>query len=163
MSISSGLFVPSILIGAAWGRCVGLLLNKHVEFIEWGDVGKYALIGAVAQLAGVVRLSFSLTAIVMEATGKLGFITIESDLPCLFANQTQCKCILYSCSTGNLTYLFPIFMVTAVAKHCGDFVNKGLYDIHIDLMGVPMMEEKPPIKDNFVTAKHIMSRYNESI
>ena len=69
----------------------------------------------------------------------------------------------YSCSTGNLTYLFPIFMVTAVAKHCGDFVNKGLYDIHIDLMGVPMMEEKPPIKDNFVTAKHIMSRYNESI
>ena len=89
MSISSGLFVPSILIGAAWGRCVGLLLNKHVEFIEWGDVGKYALIGAVAQLAGVVRLSFSLTAIVMEATGKLGFITIESDLLCLirfFAN-----------------------------------------------------------------------------
>ena len=80
MSISSGLFVPSILIGAAWGRCVGLLLNKHVEFIEWGDVGKYALIGAVAQLAGVVRLSFSLTAIVMEATGKQGFITIESNL-----------------------------------------------------------------------------------
>ena len=51
-------------------------------------------------------------------------------------------------------------MVTAVAKHCGDFVNKGLYDIHIDLMGVPMMEEKSPIKDNFVTAKHIMSRYD---
>ena len=70
MSISSGLFVPSILIGAGWGRCVGLLLNKYVEFIEWGDVGKYALIGAVAQLAGVVRLSFSLTAIVVEATGN---------------------------------------------------------------------------------------------
>ena len=69
MSISSGLFVPSILIGAGWGRCIGLLLNKYVEFIEWGDVGKYALIGAVAQLAGVVRLSFSLTAIVVEATG----------------------------------------------------------------------------------------------
>ena len=127
MSISSGLFVPSILIGAGWGRCVGLILNNYVEFIEWGDVGKYALMGAVAQLAGVVRLSFSLTAIVAEAT-------------------------------GNLTYLFPIFMVTAIAKHCGDFVNKGLYDIHIDLMGVPMMEEKSPIKDNFVTAKHIMSR-----
>ena len=78
MSISSGLFVPSILIGAAWGRCVGLLLNKHVEFIEWGDVGKYALIGAVAQLAGVVRLSFSLTAIVMEATG---INTIVTELP----------------------------------------------------------------------------------
>ena len=70
MSISSGLFVPSILIGAGGGRCIGLLLNKYVEFIEWGDVGKYALIGAVAQLAGVVRLSFSLTAIVVEATGR---------------------------------------------------------------------------------------------
>ena len=50
-------------------------------------------------------------------------------------------------------------MVTAVAKHCGDFVNKGLYDIHIDLIGVPMMEEKSPIKDSFITAKHVMSRW----
>lgn len=61
--------------------------------------------------------------------------------------------------TGNLTYLFLIFMVTTVAKHCGNFDNEGLYDIHIDLMGVPMMEEKSPIKNNFVTAKHMMSRF----
>ena len=70
MSISSGLFVPSLLIGAGWGRCTGLLLHKYFSHIEWGDVGKYALIGAVAQLAGVVRLTFSLTAIAMEATGR---------------------------------------------------------------------------------------------
>ena len=70
MSISSGLFVPSLLIGAGWGRCVGLILHEHFPYIDWGDVGKYALIGSVAQLAGVVRLSFSLTAIVMEATGE---------------------------------------------------------------------------------------------
>ena len=70
MSISSGLFVPSLLIGAGWGRCVGLLLHQYFGHIEWGEVGKYALIGSVAQLAGVVRLTFSLTAIVMEATGK---------------------------------------------------------------------------------------------
>ena len=70
MCISSGLFVPNLLIGAGWGRCVGLLLHKYFDHIEWGDVGKYALIGAVAQLAGVVRLTFSLTAIAMEATGR---------------------------------------------------------------------------------------------
>ena len=52
LAIPSGLFIPSILIGAAWGRLVGigvahLIPSAHI------DPGKYALIGAAAMLGGM--------------------------------------------------------------------------------------------------------------
>ena len=53
MYISSGLFVPVLLIGASWGRLIGMCLNRYAfPTMDWGDPGKYALIGASAQLAG---------------------------------------------------------------------------------------------------------------
>ena len=78
-------------------------LHYYVPDVDWGDVGKYALIGACAQLAGTVRLTYSLTAIVIEAI-------------------------------GNLTYLFPVLMTVVVSKHFADLYNRGIYDIHIDLL-----------------------------
>lgn len=37
------------------------------------DPGKYALLGAAAQLGGVVRMTISLTAILIEATQGISF------------------------------------------------------------------------------------------
>ena len=96
MFISSGLFVPSLLIGASWGRLTGMCLVAAFPGWEWGDLGKYALIGASAQLAGTIRLTYSLTAIILEAT-------------------------------GNLTYIFPVFVTVLIAKIVGDFINEGIY------------------------------------
>ena len=40
MFISSGLFVPSLLIGASWGRLTGMALNYLLPEWDWGDLGK---------------------------------------------------------------------------------------------------------------------------
>ncbi|KAJ7340243.1 H(+)/Cl(-) exchange transporter 7 [Desmophyllum pertusum] len=71
--VPSGLFVPCILTGAAWGRLWGVALKSWFPAGHWGDAGSYALIGAAATLGGVVRMTISLTVILMEATGNISF------------------------------------------------------------------------------------------
>ncbi|CAG9817829.1 unnamed protein product [Phaedon cochleariae] len=72
LSTSNGLFIPTLLTGAAWGRLVSIgmysILPKTL-----GHPGRYALIGAAAQLGGVVRMTISLTVIIMETTGNIAF------------------------------------------------------------------------------------------
>ena len=91
MSISSGIFIPTLLTGAAWGRIVGTLLYKCFPDMDWGDVGKYSLIGASAQLSGTIRLTYSLTAIILEATGLCllkAFYTVGIQNPTLRKPET---------------------------------------------------------------------------
>ncbi|PAA83097.1 hypothetical protein BOX15_Mlig012289g1 [Macrostomum lignano] len=70
--VPSGLFIPSLLIGAAWGRGVGIGLNLLFP-THFTDPGKFALIGAAAQLGGIVRMTISLSVILIEATGNVLF------------------------------------------------------------------------------------------
>ncbi|KAL3272452.1 hypothetical protein HHI36_013932 [Cryptolaemus montrouzieri] len=73
LSTSIGLFIPTLLTGAAWGRLVSVGLAYIVPGTTIAQPGKYALIGAAAQLGGVVRMTISLTVIVMETTGDISF------------------------------------------------------------------------------------------
>lgn len=73
LSVSAGIFIPTLLTGAAWGRVVGILLGYIFPNVAWLDPGKYALIGAAAQLGGLVRMTISLTIILIEATGNIAF------------------------------------------------------------------------------------------
>eukprot|EP00038_Savillea_parva_P026498 m.54657 g.54657 ORF g.54657 m.54657 type:complete len:832 (+) comp7545_c0_seq1:173-2668(+) len=73
IAVPSGLFVPCIVIGAAWGRLFGGILAEQYPDRAWADPGKYALIGAAAMLAGVVRMTISLTVIIIEATGNVTY------------------------------------------------------------------------------------------
>lgn len=71
LAVSTGLFIPTLLVGAAWGR----LVATGFQWLGWFPVepGKYALIGAAAQLGGVVRMTISLTVIIVETTGNITF------------------------------------------------------------------------------------------
>uniref|UniRef100_A0A0N4VDM2 Chloride channel protein n=1 Tax=Enterobius vermicularis TaxID=51028 RepID=A0A0N4VDM2_ENTVE len=73
LSVPSGIFIPSILTGAAWGRLVGIGVESLFPNVTGVDPGKYALAGAAAQLGGIVRMTLSLTAIIMEATKDITF------------------------------------------------------------------------------------------
>ncbi|EPB80489.1 hypothetical protein ANCCEY_00386 [Ancylostoma ceylanicum] len=68
LSVPAGVFIPAILTGAAWGRLFGIGVGRTGI-----DPGKYALAGAAAQLGGLVRMTISLTAIIMEATKDITF------------------------------------------------------------------------------------------
>ncbi|KAK6643015.1 hypothetical protein RUM43_004518 [Polyplax serrata] len=71
LSVSSGLFVPSLLTGAAWGRLFGIGIETVFPEQSWTDPGKYSIIGAAAQLGGIVRMPVSLAVILMEGTGNI--------------------------------------------------------------------------------------------
>ncbi|EFP05896.1 CRE-CLH-6 protein [Caenorhabditis remanei] len=73
ISVPSGVFIPALLTGAAWGRLFGILVERLFPSVTGIDPGKYALAGAAAQLGGVVRMTISLTAIIMEATKDITF------------------------------------------------------------------------------------------
>ncbi|XP_036445690.1 H(+)/Cl(-) exchange transporter 7 [Colossoma macropomum] len=127
LTVSAGVFIPSLLIGAAWGRLFGILLpymtpNPSV----FADPGKYALMGAAAQLGGIVRMTLSLTVILVEAT-------------------------------GNVTYGLPIMLVLMTSKIVGDYFIEGLYDVHIKLQSVPFLHWDAPATSHSLTAREVMS------
>ncbi|XP_076626274.1 chloride channel protein 7 isoform X2 [Colletes latitarsis] len=126
LSMSSGLFIPTLLIGSAWGRLIGSGLSKLVPDNVILDPGKYALLGAAAQLGGVVRMTISLTAILIEAT-------------------------------QGISFGLPVIIVLIMAKWVGDFFNEGIYDIHIQMAGIPILPwEAPPLSNNIYVSE-IMS------
>lgn len=70
ISVPSGLFVPSILCGAGYGRLVGMVM-VHYHGHTGVDEGTYALLGAASFLAGAMRMTVSLCVILMELTSNL--------------------------------------------------------------------------------------------
>lgn len=132
LSVPSGLFIPSLLIGAAWGRLFGIGLQTVFPNSNWADPGKYALIAAASQLGGIVRMTISLTVIMMEAT-------------------------------GNISLGLPIMLALICAKWCGDYVGSklgcghGIYDMHIQMASVPILDWEPPHLSERIHAPTVMS------
>jgi chloride channel 6 len=77
--IPSGLFIPCLVIGATYGRFVALALTllEHqfpiLHFLTNLYPGTYALIGAASFLGGVVRMTISLTVILIESTNEIDY------------------------------------------------------------------------------------------
>lgn len=68
IAIPSGLFVPSLLSGAAFGRLFGNMAQKYFPNLAFSNT--YALIGAAAVLGGMARMTISLTVILLECIGN---------------------------------------------------------------------------------------------
>jgi chloride channel 7 len=72
IAVPSGLFVPSLLSGAAFGRLIGNMAHKIYPNLAYSNT--YALIGAAAVLGGMARMTISLTVILLECTGNEQFV-----------------------------------------------------------------------------------------
>ena len=71
--------------------------------------------------------------------------------------MTLSLCVILLEATGNMALVLPITVVLIVSKSVGDFFNDGIYDTHIHLWGVPILEWEPPPKSDLVEAKSVMS------
>lgn len=127
LSISSGVFIPSLLIGATGGRLVGLMLRHYFGPLGWlVQLNKFAIIGAASVLGGVVRMTISLTVIIIEATGCISF--------------------------G-----LPIMICLMVSKWVADSFIEGLYDLAIHMANVPFLDWEPPMRSYSIYASDVMS------
>ncbi|KAL3859959.1 hypothetical protein ACJMK2_010137, partial [Sinanodonta woodiana] len=130
LSVSAGIFIPSLILGAAWGRLFGLgVLYFFPGDSEYADdvLRKYALIGAASQLSGMMRTTISLTVMVVECTGEI--------------------------SLG-----LPIMINLVISKWVGDFVSTGLYDMNIEVIGLPLLAWEPPPLCEDIKASDLMSQ-----
>lgn len=118
-----------------------VLVSLLPSYIGLGHIysGTFALIGAAAFLGGVVRMTISLTVILIESTNEITYglpimITLMVSTPPLGLSQAQGRAQPPSSLFSSLS------SVSQVAKWTGDFFNKGIYDIHVGLRGVPLLE-----------------------
>lgn len=82
IKVPSGIFVPSMAIGACLGRALGIFLQLFYSSPSCPTTtpscgitpGTYAIIGAAAMLAGVTRMTISLVVIIFELTGSISYV-----------------------------------------------------------------------------------------
>ncbi|GAB7346791.1 hypothetical protein MBLNU459_g1891t1 [Dothideomycetes sp. NU459] len=123
--VPAGIFVPSMAIGASFGRMVGILVQSlHESFPNSSffaackpDVpcitpGTYAFLGAGAALSGIMHITVSVVVIMFELTGAL-------------------------------TYILPTMIVVGVTKAVSDRFGKGgIADRMIWFNGFPFLDNK---------------------
>ncbi|KAI1314486.1 glycerol ethanol, ferric requiring protein [Mortierella claussenii] len=123
--IPAGIFVPSMAIGALFGRMLGLIVRAaqvaYPGFVLFSsckpDVpcitpGTYAFLGAAAALGGVMRLTVCVVVIMFELTGALN-------------------------------YILPTMITLMVTKTVGDYFGRGgIADRYIRLNGYPFLDKE---------------------
>lgn len=137
--VPAGIFVPSMAIGASFGRLVGILVEAlHDAFPSSAffsacqpDVpcitpGSYALLGAGAALSGIMHITVSVVVIMFELTGAL-------------------------------TYILPTMIVVGVTKAVGGaFGHGGIADRMIWFNGFPFIDGKEEYSFG-VPVSHVMN------
>ncbi|KAL9231578.1 hypothetical protein vseg_006789 [Gypsophila vaccaria] len=71
IAVPSGLFLPIILMGSAYGRLIGITMGGSNM-----DQGLYAVLGAASLMAGSMRMTVSVCAIFLELTNNLLLLPI---------------------------------------------------------------------------------------
>lgn len=105
--VPAGIFVPSMAVGASFGRFVGLLVRSlHATYPQSPlfascpadspciTPGTYAFLGAAASLGGIMHITVSVVVIMFELT-------------------------------GGVRYILPTMIVVGITKMVGDWFGKA--------------------------------------
>ncbi|KAK0121855.1 hypothetical protein ONS95_010134 [Cadophora gregata] len=146
LQIPAGIILPSMAVGALFGRAVGIIMeiwvHNHPNFFPFSSCepdmacvtpGTYAIIGAAAALGGVTRMTVSIVVIMFELTGAL-------------------------------TYVLPIMIAVMASKWVGDaFGKKGIYESWIHFNEYPYLDnsEENVIPD--IPVSQIMTRIEDLV
>ncbi|KAG0134262.1 chloride channel [Tuber indicum] len=138
--VPAGIFVPSMAIGASFGRTVGILVQAlheaapNSKFFAGCEPdmpcitpGTYAFLGAAAALSGIMHITVSVVVIMFELTGAL-------------------------------TYILPTMIVVGVTKAVSDSFGKaGIADRMIWFNGFPFLDNKEDHSFG-VPVSHVMNQ-----
>ncbi|CCE62076.1 hypothetical protein TPHA_0B04040 [Tetrapisispora phaffii CBS 4417] len=72
--IPAGIFVPSMAVGATFGRFVSLFVERIINDQSSITPGTYAFLGAAAALSGITNLTITVVVIMFELTGAFIYI-----------------------------------------------------------------------------------------
>jgi len=146
LQIPAGILLPSMAIGALFGRAVGLCFATwqarnpvSIVFAQCSpdvpciSAGTYAIIGAASFLGGATRMTVSIVVIMFELTGAL-------------------------------TYVLPIMISVLLSKWVGDaFGRRGIYESWIHLNAYPILDNRDdaPLPD--VGVAQLMTRVDDLV
>ncbi|KAK6341244.1 hypothetical protein TWF696_008330 [Orbilia brochopaga] len=145
LQIPAGILLPSMAIGALYGRAMGMFIQvwhrnnptawmlKSCETeVECITPGVYAIVGAASALGGVTRMTVSIVVIMFELTGAL-------------------------------TYVLPIMVAVLVSKWVGDaFDRRGIYEAWINFQEYPFLDNRDdPVPDLLVS--QVMTRLDDMV
>ena len=147
LELPAGIILPSMAIGALYGRVVGLIVEvwqrDHPDAFIFANCepdvacvtpGTYAIIGAASALGGATRMTVSIVVIMFELTGAL-------------------------------TYVLPIMVAVMISKWVGDaFGKRGIYETWIHFKEYPFIDNRDEV-DNVpdVPASQIMTRVEDLV
>ncbi|CAJ0944882.1 unnamed protein product [Ranitomeya imitator] len=142
MKIPSGLFIPSIAVGAIAGRIVGVgveqLAYHHHDWIifrNWCRPGADCVTPGLYAMVGSCSLPRNQYSIVMLFLISGGVTRMTVSLVVIMFELT-----------GGLEYIVPLMAAAVTSKWVADaFGKEGIYDAHIHLNGYPFLD----VKDEF--------------
>ena len=131
-AVPGGLFIPSIVIGATYGRIVGILTSAFVLPSASSGIsvnpGVYAVLGAASMLGGVTRMTLPISVMMIEIT-------------------------------SDAQFLIPIMLVVLLAKVVADQCVGALYSEHLRMEGLLMtFGDRIPRTLRSLKAREMMNR-----